>query len=175
MRLIRSPKLLPIPQLPPHRPPLHPQPRNHTEPACRKAARHKEHANPRDELKQVVWAGDKAEAEPLGDPALGGAAGAKVGQDDVGVEVGELAEEVYCQTRSDDVSIPALLERRRSGGVGGEDPVGDIEHGEPVVGEVAEDVGRRHGGGGESVEEDGFEFALDEVEDDEGERDGLDG
>ncbi|KFY35584.1 hypothetical protein V494_05781 [Pseudogymnoascus sp. VKM F-4513 (FW-928)] len=175
MRLIRRAKLLPIPQLPSHGPPLHPQPRHDTEPRRRKAARDKEHTDPRDELKQVVRARDDAKAEALGDTALGGALGAEVGEDDVGVEVGELAEEVHRQSGSEDVRVPALLEGRGSSGVGGEDPVRDVEHGEPVVGEVAEDVGGWHGGGGEAVEEDGFELALDEVRDDEGEGDGLHG
>ena len=93
----------------------------------------------------------------------------------MGVEVCELAEEVHCQPGGYDVRIGAFLERGGSAGVRGKDPVRDVEHGEPVVGEVADDVGGGHGGGGEAVEEDGFEFALDEVEDDEGEGDGLHG
>ncbi|KFY01738.1 hypothetical protein V490_00783 [Pseudogymnoascus sp. VKM F-3557] len=175
MRLIRSPKLLPVPQLPAHGPPLHPQPRHDAEPSRSKRARHNQDTNPRDELEQVVRARDDSEAESLGDSALGGAAGTEVGEDDVGVEVGELAEEVYCQTGGDDVGVLPLLERCRGNRVRGKDPVGDVEHGEPVVRQVPQDVGGGHGGGGEAVEEDGFELALDEVQDDEGEGDGLHG
>ena len=43
------------------------------------------------------------------------------------------------------------------------------------MGAVFEDVERGHGGGAEAVDEEGFKFAFEEVEDDEGEGEGLEG
>jgi hypothetical protein len=45
---------------------------------------------------------------------------------------------------------------------------------DPVMGRVAKDVGERHGLGGEAVDEDGFELALNKVEDRHEEDDVLD-
>ena len=62
----------------------------------------------------------------------------------------------------------------RSGGGGPVDPVGHVEAGEePVVGGVLENIEGGHGGGGEAVDEERFEFAFEEVDCYEDEGEGL--
>lgn len=167
MRLIRARKLLAIPLLPDHRPSLHHPPRRREENTRSPRPRHKRNANPRHDLKQVVRASDPVEAEALRDSPRRGATGTEVAQDDVGVEVCNLAIDVEHDAGVDDSALGArqCAERHAGGAAGGEDEVGDVQPGEdPVVGAVAQDVDGGHGSGGEFVDENSLELALDEVE-----------
>jgi hypothetical protein len=128
-------------------------------------------ADPGDDLEHVVGAGDEAGAVALGDAPLGAAGGAQTGEVEVDDGVGDLAEEV--DEDADEGGGGAVLGLCR-GGPGGVDLPGAQESGQgPVVGRVLEDVAGGHGGGGELVDEEGLDLALEEVAGEEGEAEPL--
>lgn len=127
-------------------------------------------ADPRENLKHVVGAGDEGEAVAAGDLALGAAAGAQAGEVEVDNGVGGLAkEEDDCADNVDGVVAG------EGGGRGGRvDVPGAEEAGKgPVEEGVLEDVAEGHGVGGELVHEEGLVLALEEVAEKHGEGEEL--
>ena len=81
------------------------------------------------------------------------------------VQVGELAKGKQEETWVEEHGIGLV---GSSGGVGRENPIGEVDASEnPVVSAVAEDVGCGHGGQTETVDEDGFDFTFEEVDHEE--------
>lgn len=77
------------------------------------------------------------------------------------VEVSQLPDRVESDARPCDPRVRSSS-RGRPVAVG---PEGDVQSGQqPVVGAVFEEVEEGHCGGGEAVEEEGFEFAFQEVQ-----------
>lgn len=87
------------------------------------------------------------------------------------VEVAEFADRVSGEAGQEE----GARRMGRGGWRGGSvEPGGHVQAREqPVVRAVLDDVARRHGGGGEAVHEERFEFAFEEVQHDEGEGEGL--
>jgi len=167
MRPIHARKLLAIPLLPHHGPPLHHPPRDRDKDHRGPAPRHERDADPRHDLKQVVRARHPVKPEALRDAPGRGAARAQIAQHDVRVEVRELAVDVEREAGVDGVRLRVGQRGEGPAGhaAGREHEVRDVEPGEdPVVRAVAQDVGGGHGGGGELVHEHGLELALEEVQ-----------
>lgn len=96
------------------------------------------------------------------DAPLRPAAAAEIAQHDVRVQIPDFTDEVECECGIGDVGVG--WPRGRSGRAVG--PECDVRAGqEPVMGRVFENVQQGHGGGRESVDEDGFELAFDKVQD----------
>lgn len=107
----------------------------------------------------------------MGYPSLGAAIrGAEAAENEMRVQVAEFAEDVQRHAQPSDVRV-----RRPRGGRGGavgED--GDVQAGEePIVEAVLDEVEQRHRGGGEAVDEEGFQLAFQEVQGYEGAGEGL--
>lgn len=118
-------------------------------------------ADPRKHFKHVVGAGYQAEPESGRDSPFRGPRSTEITQNQVSVQVRQLCES--------EESHPAIQESCvgfgcRSG-IGAEDPVSDIEASQdPIVGAILEDVARRHRSIAETVDEDGFELAFQEMD-----------
>lgn len=121
-----------------------------------------EDTQPSEDLEHVVGAGNQVEAEARRNSTLGSSRTTQVTQNIVRVQVGQLAEDEQGQARP----YKQRVGLRGCGcGIGSGNPVGNVETGkEPVVGAVLEDVENGHGGAAESVHEDGFKLALQEVQ-----------
>lgn len=89
------------------------------------------------------------------------AAATEIAQDDVRVQIPDFADDVEQECDIGDVGVG-----RPGGWSGGPvGPEGDVCATEkPVVGRVFEDVQEGHAGGGESVDEESFKLAFDEVQ-----------
>jgi len=117
---------------------------------------------PSENLEHIVGAGNPVKPKALGNATLSGTGATEITQNQVGIEVEDLAESENSKTGIHE----SLVGLRCSGGsVRTEDPVGDIETGQhPVVSAILEDVASRHGGAAEAVHEDSFILALQEVQ-----------
>lgn len=118
-------------------------------------------ADPGQDLEHVVGAGDEAEAVADGDLALGAAGGAQGGQVAVDEGVARLAKQVDGGAHGVNDGLVG-----RGGERGGAvDEVGAQQTRDgPVEEAVLEDVEEGHGVGGELVDEEGLDLALEEVQ-----------
>ena len=93
----------------------------------------------------------------MGDSPFRSPARTEIAQDEMRVEVSEFADEEESEGRVCDRWIGGEGGR----GIGAIYPICHIEAGEePVVSGVFKDVEEGHGGGGEAVDEEGFEFTF---------------
>lgn len=121
---------------------------------------------PSNDLKHIVGASDKVEPEALGNATLSGTRTTEAAQNQVSIEVEDLAQSEQSKTG---IQKGGIGLGRGGGGVRTEDPVGDVETGQsPVVRAVLEDVPGGHGGVAEAVHKDGFILTLQEVQGQEG-------
>lgn len=135
----------------------------------------RQNRQPSQALKQIIRARHPIKPEPARDTTLCAPRRAQVAQCQMSVEVRQLAEDVQRDGGvGEGVAAGGVMRGGRRGRAVGE--VGDQHAAEkPVVGGVFEDVGVRHGGEGEAVDEDGFQLALEEVQRDHPEGEGLEG
>ena len=118
-------KLFTVPLLTDNSPPLHRIPRHSNEESgCAGAGNHKD-THPGNNLKEIVWACHPVEAEALWNATRGGSGWTEVGENDVGVKVGQLAVNVGGNTSPDEVLciLRQRLHRGSSQGVWCKDPV----------------------------------------------------
>lgn len=159
--LFISPAKLPsVPALLLARPQPHRHQSRHQKDHRAPAPRHQPHPDPRHRFEHVVRARHEPESPPLRDTSLRAAAAAEIAQHHVRAQIAHFADDVQQECGVGDIRIG------RPGGGSGRPvgPEGDVSASEePVVGRIFENVQEWHGGGGESVDEDGFKLAFDEV------------
>lgn len=173
LRLVLSAQLLPVPALLLLSPDRHLTDSDRNEQRRAPVPVHKQDRNPRHALKSVVGASHPVEAKASGNAAISATRAAEGTQRQVCGEVGELAEDVQ---RHGGVGQEGRGVGLCGRGVGRVGEVCDQDAGEqPVVGGVLEDVEERHGSQGEAVDEEGLELALEEVQHDHPEGQGLKG
>ena len=120
-----------------------------------------EHTQPSQDLKEVVRAGNQAEAEARRNATLGSTRATETAQDIVCVQVGQLTKDEDRETEVHEGFVGSVCS---GSGVRAEDPVGDVETSQdPVVGAVLDDVAGGHGSAAKAVHEDGLKLALEEV------------
>lgn len=135
-----------------------------------RAAGHQDNTNPSNDLEHVVGARHQAKTVAVRDLAGRLPGLAQVREVPMHVEVGQLADGVEGHAHVGDEVVGGGAARQGGGGEGGVDLEGAEEAGDgPVEQRVAEDEGEGHGVGGELVQEQGLELALDEVRADHGE------
>lgn len=129
--------------------------------------------NPSQRLESVIRTSHNAKPETPRNAALSAARSTKRAQRQVGGKIGQLAENVQRDRGVGQEGVWVGFRGRGGGRVG---EVSDQHAGEePIVGRVFEDVEEGHGGEGEAVDEEGFQLALEEVQDYHGEGEGLQG
>lgn len=117
--------------------------------------------NPGNDLKQVIGARHKVEPEPGWDAPLGSTGSTQIAKHQVGIQVGQLAEDEKRKTTVEEGWVGFVGSSSR---IGAENPVRDIEAGEnPVVSAVPEDVADGHSGIAETVDKESLELSFDEV------------
>lgn len=173
LRLVLSAQLFPVPALLLLGPKRHLTNSDRDEQRCAPVPVHKQDRDPRHALESVVRASHPVETKASGHAAISATRAAESAEGQVCGEVGELAEDVQSHGRVGQERRGVGVCGWRVGRVG---EVCDQDAGEqPVVGGVLEDVQERHGGEREAVDEEGLELALDEVQHDHPERQGLQG
>jgi hypothetical protein len=166
---IASSKLPPIPVLLLPRPHRHLPTRNRHKDCRTPTPIHHPHSNPRHNLKEVIRARHRNHAEDatLWNASLRSTCTAQTHERDVRTQIPQFAN----HKQQDREGIPPAIRRWvrcRTIDAGGVSAQSDVEAAEdPVVSGVLEDVEEGHGCIGEAVDEEGFEFALGEVQDDE--------
>lgn len=173
LRLVLAAQLLPVPALLLLRPESHLAHRNRNEQSSAPVPVDDQDRDPSERLKSIVRASYKIETQTSRNAALCAARTAERAQRKVGRKVGKLAEDIERYGSVGQKRRGVVVRGDGSGRVG---EVGNQHAGEePVVGGVLEDVEEGHGCEREAVDEEGFELALDEVQHDHPEGEGLQG
>lgn len=126
----------------------------------------KENTQPGNDLKHVVRAGNEVKPKSRGNTTLSGTGPTQVPKHIVGIQICQLSEHEYGKAS---VYKSRVVVWAGGGGIGTENPVGNVEAGEgPVVGTVLENVAGGHGSIAEAVHKDSLILALQEVDGEKG-------